>query len=95
MQVELQCSHAQLSGITSFANYLTAGNTDFLVWLVQDNGEKFTNLLTAVSSYAEGFSADMIIRRASKLWEKLEARWFDPLSVEAIRHFFMVVVLSV
>jgi hypothetical protein len=41
---------------------------------VQDNGEKFTNLLTAVSSYAEGFSADMIIRRASKLWEKLEAR---------------------
>ncbi|KAH8490306.1 hypothetical protein H0E87_022731 [Populus deltoides] len=40
----------------------------------EDNGEKFTNLLTAVSSYAEGFSADMIIRRASKLWEKLEAR---------------------
>lgn len=48
--------------------------TDLIFQKPEDNGEKFTNLLTAVSSYAEGFSADMIIRRASKLWEKLEAR---------------------
>lgn len=48
--------------------------TDLIFKKPEDNGEKFTNLLTAVSSYAEGFSADMIIRRASKLWEKLEAR---------------------
>ncbi|XP_011037407.1 PREDICTED: uncharacterized protein LOC105134627 isoform X2 [Populus euphratica] len=47
--------------------------TDLIFKKPEDNGEKFTNLLTAVSSYAEGFSADMIIRRASKLWEKLEA----------------------
>uniref|UniRef100_A0A6M2EVQ1 5'-3' exonuclease domain-containing protein n=1 Tax=Populus davidiana TaxID=266767 RepID=A0A6M2EVQ1_9ROSI len=48
--------------------------TDLIFKKPEDNGEKFTNLLTAVSSYAEGFSADTIIRRASKLWEKLEAR---------------------
>lgn len=48
--------------------------TDLIFKKPEDNGEKFTNLLTAVSSYAEGFSADVIIRRASKLWEKLEAR---------------------
>ncbi|KAF8402318.1 hypothetical protein HHK36_013272 [Tetracentron sinense] len=30
----------------------------------EDNGEKFTSLLTAISAYAEGFSADRIIRRA-------------------------------
>lgn len=48
--------------------------TDLIFKKPEDNGEKFTNLSTAVSSYAEGFSADVIIRRASKLWEKLEAR---------------------
>lgn len=36
--------------------------TDLIFKKPEDNGEKFTNLLTAVSSYAEGFSADMIIR---------------------------------
>ncbi|ONI29625.1 hypothetical protein PRUPE_1G206500 [Prunus persica] len=36
-----------------------------------DNGEKFTSLLTAISAYAEGFSADPIIRRAFYLWNKL------------------------
>ncbi|KAJ8768235.1 hypothetical protein K2173_021175 [Erythroxylum novogranatense] len=40
----------------------------------EDNGEKFTSLLTAISAYAEGFSADRIIRRTSHLWKKLEAR---------------------
>ncbi|KAF9670721.1 hypothetical protein SADUNF_Sadunf13G0098200 [Salix dunnii] len=48
--------------------------TDLIFKKPEDNGEKFINLLTAVSSYAEGSSADMIIRRASKLWKKLEAR---------------------
>lgn len=38
----------------------------------EDNGEKFTSLLTAISAYAEGFSADPIIRRAIYLWKKLE-----------------------
>lgn len=38
----------------------------------EDNGEKFTSLLTAISAYAEGFSADPIIRRAFYLWNKLE-----------------------
>ncbi|KAH7858152.1 hypothetical protein Vadar_020563 [Vaccinium darrowii] len=38
----------------------------------KDNGEKFTSLLTAISAYAEGFSADPIIRRAIYLWKKLE-----------------------
>ncbi|XP_043704657.1 DNA polymerase I isoform X2 [Telopea speciosissima] len=36
----------------------------------EDNGEKFTSLLTAISAYAEGFSADHIIRRAFSLWGK-------------------------
>ncbi|XP_052199228.1 uncharacterized protein LOC127806169 isoform X2 [Diospyros lotus] len=40
----------------------------------QDDGEKFTSLLTAISAYAEGFSADSIIRRALFLWKKLEMR---------------------
>ncbi|KAK8548145.1 hypothetical protein V6N12_061063 [Hibiscus sabdariffa] len=39
----------------------------------EDNGEKFTSLLNAISAYAEGFSADPIIRRAFYLWKKLEA----------------------
>ncbi|XP_020536236.1 DNA polymerase I isoform X2 [Jatropha curcas] len=39
----------------------------------EDNGEKFTSLLTAISAYAEGFSADPIIRRVLYLWKKLEA----------------------
>jgi hypothetical protein len=41
---------------------------------VQDNGIKFNSLLTAISAYAEGFSADPIIRRAFRLWEKLDSR---------------------
>ncbi|XP_056161348.1 uncharacterized protein LOC115689741 isoform X3 [Syzygium oleosum] len=44
-----------------------------LAWL-QDNGEKFTSLLKAIGAYAEGFSADPIIRRALNLWKKLERR---------------------
>ncbi|XP_065867296.1 uncharacterized protein [Euphorbia lathyris] len=40
----------------------------------QDNGEKFTSLLTAISAYAEGFSADPIIRKALYLWNKLESQ---------------------
>ncbi|MED6210745.1 hypothetical protein PIB30_067020 [Stylosanthes scabra] len=40
----------------------------------EDNGSKFNSLLTAISAYAEGFSADPIIRRAFHLWRKLESR---------------------
>ncbi|XP_022887768.1 uncharacterized protein LOC111403476 isoform X7 [Olea europaea var. sylvestris] len=38
----------------------------------EDNGEKFTSLLTAISAYADGFSPDSIIRKAFYLWKKLE-----------------------
>lgn len=40
----------------------------------EDNGQKFTSLLTAISAYAEGFSGDSIIRRAFYLWKKLESQ---------------------
>ncbi|CAH8268321.1 unnamed protein product [Arabidopsis lyrata] len=39
----------------------------------EDNGEKLSSLLIAIADYAEGFSADPVIRRAYRLWEKLEA----------------------
>lgn len=42
-----------------------------LFWQVQDNGEKFSSLLTAMGAYAEGFSVDPVIRRAFYLWKKL------------------------
>ncbi|KZV26192.1 hypothetical protein F511_28538 [Dorcoceras hygrometricum] len=40
----------------------------------EDNGEKFTSLLKAIGAYAEGFSADPIIRNAFYLWKKLGSR---------------------
>ncbi|KAH1087828.1 hypothetical protein GLYMA_07G208400v4 [Glycine max] len=40
----------------------------------EDNGSKFNSLLTAISAYAEGFSADPIIRRTVHLWGKLDSR---------------------
>ncbi|XP_027916740.1 uncharacterized protein LOC114176036 isoform X4 [Vigna unguiculata] len=40
----------------------------------EDNGSRFNSLLTAISAYAEGFSADPLIRRAVHLWRKLESR---------------------
>ncbi|XP_012572506.1 uncharacterized protein [Cicer arietinum] len=40
----------------------------------EDDGSKFNSLLTAISAYAEGFSADPIIRRALHLWKKLDSR---------------------
>ncbi|XP_060208647.1 uncharacterized protein LOC132636020 isoform X2 [Lycium barbarum] len=45
----------------------------------EDGGEKFTSLLTAISAYAEGFSADTIIRRALYLWKKLEKQSTDTI----------------
>ncbi|GAB2222021.1 hypothetical protein Drorol1_Dr00013218 [Drosera rotundifolia] len=38
----------------------------------EDNGKNFSSLLNAIAAYAEGFSADPIIRRALNLWKKLE-----------------------
>ncbi|WJX50422.1 hypothetical protein P8452_36725 [Trifolium repens] len=46
---------------------------DLLFNKPEDNGSKFNSLLTAISAYAEGFSADPIIRRAFRLWEKLDS----------------------
>ncbi|KAF7805315.1 DNA polymerase I, thermostable isoform X3 [Senna tora] len=39
----------------------------------EDNGNRFKGLLTAISAYAEGFSADPIIRRAFHLWKQLDS----------------------
>ncbi|KQK22723.1 hypothetical protein BRADI_1g69010v3 [Brachypodium distachyon] len=39
----------------------------------KDDGAKFMNLLRALEAYAEGSSADVIIRRALYLWNKLES----------------------
>ncbi|AES90256.2 DNA polymerase I, thermostable isoform X1 [Medicago truncatula] len=47
---------------------------DLLFTKPEDNGSKFNSLLTAISAYAEGFSADPIIRRVHHLWEKLDSR---------------------
>ncbi|XP_010545123.1 PREDICTED: uncharacterized protein LOC104817577 [Tarenaya hassleriana] len=55
--------------------YMVPFNTrDLTFSKPEDNGEKFTSLLNAIGAYAEGFSADPIIRRAFYLWKKLEAR---------------------
>ncbi|KAI3459828.1 hypothetical protein Pfo_016491 [Paulownia fortunei] len=52
--------------------YMVPFTTNDLTFIKpEDNGEKFTSLLTAISAYAEGFSADSIIRRAFYLWKKL------------------------
>lgn len=40
----------------------------------EDDGEKFTSLVKAISAYAEGSSADSIIRRVFYLWKKLEKK---------------------
>ncbi|CAK8577571.1 unnamed protein product [Lathyrus sativus] len=47
---------------------------DLLFHKPEDNGSKFKSLLTAISAYAEGFSADPILRRTVRLWEKLDSR---------------------
>jgi len=39
----------------------------------QDDGTKFIKLLRALEAYAEGSSADPIIRRATYLWNKLKS----------------------
>ncbi|KAL2920871.1 DNA polymerase I [Bienertia sinuspersici] len=54
-------------------HYLVPFSTaDMIFRKPEDNGDKFTTLLNAISAYAEGFSADPIIRRALYLWKKLE-----------------------
>ncbi|XP_068661691.1 uncharacterized protein [Aristolochia californica] len=52
--------------------YMVPFNTSDLVFeKPKDNGDKFISLLRAIGAYAEGFSADPIIRRAFYLWNKL------------------------
>ncbi|KAI3795057.1 hypothetical protein L1987_37701 [Smallanthus sonchifolius] len=54
-------------------HYMVPFSTSDLVFRKpEDNGEKFTNLLTAMGAYAEGFSLDSVIRRAFYMWKKLE-----------------------
>ncbi|KAL3835095.1 hypothetical protein ACJIZ3_009831 [Penstemon smallii] len=55
--------------------YMVPFSTQDLVFTKpKDDGEKFTSLLKAISAYAEGFSADTIIRRALYLWKKLQSQ---------------------
>ncbi|XP_057957267.1 uncharacterized protein LOC131150521 isoform X4 [Malania oleifera] len=52
--------------------YMVPFTTEDLIFKKpEDNGEKFMSLLTAIGAYAEGFSADPIIRRALYLWKKV------------------------
>ncbi|KAI3956044.1 hypothetical protein MKW92_002861 [Papaver armeniacum] len=44
--------------------------SDLLFRKPKDDGEKFRNLLTAISAYAEGHSAEHLIRRADNLWKQ-------------------------
>lgn len=54
-------------------SYMVPFSTEDLVFgKPEDEGNKFMSLLTAISAYAEGFSADSIIRRVLNLWKKLE-----------------------
>ncbi|XP_054812401.1 uncharacterized protein LOC129313384 isoform X3 [Prosopis cineraria] len=48
--------------------------TDLSFKKPEDNGDRLKGLLTAISAYAEGFSADPIIRRTFHLWRKLDSR---------------------
>ncbi|KAI3973347.1 hypothetical protein MKX01_020722 [Papaver californicum] len=45
--------------------------SDLLFKKPTDDGERFKNLLRAISAYAEGHSADYLIRRSDFLWKKL------------------------
>ncbi|XP_020583071.1 uncharacterized protein LOC110026459 isoform X2 [Phalaenopsis equestris] len=45
---------------------------DFAFRKPEDNGEKLASLLRAIGAYAEGSSADSILRRATYLWNKLK-----------------------
>ncbi|WVZ56131.1 hypothetical protein U9M48_006706 [Paspalum notatum var. saurae] len=47
--------------------------TDLAFKKPQDDGTKFIKLLRALEAYAEGSSADPIIRRAIYLWDKLKS----------------------
>ncbi|RCV45770.1 hypothetical protein SEVIR_9G483200v4 [Setaria viridis] len=47
--------------------------TDLVFQKPQDDGTKFIKLLRALEAYAEGSSADPIIRRATYLWNKLKS----------------------
>ncbi|RCV37631.1 hypothetical protein SETIT_8G079400v2 [Setaria italica] len=47
--------------------------TDLAFQKPQDDGTKFIKLLRALEAYAEGSSADPIIRRATYLWNKLKS----------------------
>jgi 5'-3' exonuclease len=58
---------------TDIPDYMVRCTTEDLTFVKpEDNGEKFTSLLSAISAYAEGFSADAVIRRALYLWKKLD-----------------------
>ncbi|XP_077226802.1 5'-3' exonuclease family protein isoform X3 [Tasmannia lanceolata] len=59
---------------TDLPFYMVPFQTSDLVFeKPKDNGEKFVSLLRAIGAFAEGSSADNIIRRACYLWNKLEA----------------------
>ncbi|XP_024013757.1 uncharacterized protein LOC18020694 isoform X2 [Eutrema salsugineum] len=59
---------------TDLPDYMVPFETRDLVFKKpEDNGEKWRSLLVAIGAYAEGFSADPVIRKTFQLWESLEA----------------------
>lgn len=55
-------------------SYMVPFKTSDLVFQKpKDDGAKFIKLLRALEAYAEGSSADPMIRRAAYLWNKLKS----------------------
>ncbi|XP_018440316.1 uncharacterized protein LOC108812531 isoform X1 [Raphanus sativus] len=59
---------------TDLPDYIVPFETTDLVFKKpEDNGEKWRSLLVAIGAYAEGFSADPVMRKTLQLWESLDA----------------------
>jgi len=61
--------------VTTVRSFYTSPCINCCHLLLQDDGTKFIKLLRALEAYAEGSSADPIIRRATYLWNKLKSWW--------------------
>ncbi|KMT15863.1 hypothetical protein BVRB_3g058290 isoform B [Beta vulgaris subsp. vulgaris] len=71
--VDLARLSKELAMLRDLPHYIVPfATTDLIFRKPEDDGEKFTALLNAISAYAEGFSADPIIRKALYLWKNLD-----------------------
>ncbi|KAJ0253565.1 DNA-directed DNA polymerase [Hirschfeldia incana] len=60
---------------TDLPDYIVPFETrDLIFKKPEDNGEKWRSLLVAIGAYAEGFSADPVMRKTLQLWESLDAK---------------------